>query len=376
LRARLLATLGLELTWQPDPTRRVALSQEALQIARTLDDPATLAHVLLARDYTITDPENAAERLDATSELLAIADRLGDPVMASRALSLRFKAAMELVDVAEAEQSMVRNETLVADLGQPDLAYFALHHRASLAFMRGDPVAEQKHSAADELGRSIAGPEVLSAPKIFSLGRLFWPRAAQGRAGEIEEAIRLIVERASGSFFKALHAFVLSEASQVEAAARLFDEFAAQEFAYPRHNAAWIMFEAECARLCARLGRADCVPLLRPMLEDYADQFVVSGFAGHVGGSVSLYLGLLATTVGDWSDAEARFAAAAATHERIGAPVLLAYTRLEWARMLLARGESKDVERVRDFLGQALTAASEFGLGKIEQEATELLATS
>jgi hypothetical protein len=43
LRARLLATLGLELTWQPDHRRRVALSDEALRIARSLDDPETLA---------------------------------------------------------------------------------------------------------------------------------------------------------------------------------------------------------------------------------------------------------------------------------------------------------------------------------------------
>jgi hypothetical protein len=148
------------------------------------------------------------------------------------------------------------------------------------------------------------------------------------------------------------------------------------EFAYPRNNAAWIMFEAECARLCARLGRADCVPRLQPMLEPYADQFVVSGFAGALGGSVSLYLGLLATTVGDWPDAEARFVAAAATHERIGAPVLLAYTRLEWARMLLTRAKPGDAEGADMLLRQALTTASELGLAKIEQEATELLAPS
>ncbi|MGH9011621.1 MAG: hypothetical protein ACRDYF_17520, partial [Acidimicrobiia bacterium] len=167
LRARLLATLGLELAWQPDPTRRVALSQEALEIARTLDDPATLANVLLARDYTITDSQNVAERFDATTELLAIADRLGDPVVASRALSLRFKVAMELADVAEAERSLVRNEALVADLGQPDLAFFVLHHRASLAVLRGDPDAEQRLSAADELGRMIA-TGMNSAPEIFT----------------------------------------------------------------------------------------------------------------------------------------------------------------------------------------------------------------
>jgi len=375
LRARLLATLGLELAWQPDPTRRVALSEEALQIARTANDPATLAHVLLARDYTICDPGNVAERFDATSELLAIAERLGDPVMASRALSLRFKAAMELPDVPEAERSLVRNEALVADLGQPDLTFFVLHHRATLGFLRCDPDAEQHHSAADEIGRSLAGEDVLSAPNIFSNGRLFWPRAAQGRASEfLKDMFRRIAERAPGSFFKCVYASLLCETGEIATAASLFDGFASQEFAYPRNNAAWIMFTAECARICARLGRAECVPRLRPMLEPYADQVVVSGFAGCVLGSVSQFLALLATIVGDWSDAEARFAAAAATHERMGAPLLLAYTRLEWARMLLARGESTDVERARDLLDQARAAASEFGLGKIDNEATALLA--
>ena len=144
VRARLLATLGLELAWQPDPTRRVALSEEALRIARDLDDPATLAQVLLAREYTITDPSNVEERFDATSELLVIAERLGDPVIASRALSLRFKVAIERADVDEAERSLVRNEALVADLGQPSLTYFALHHRAALAVLRGDPGAERE----------------------------------------------------------------------------------------------------------------------------------------------------------------------------------------------------------------------------------------
>src|SRR5207253_4486650 len=43
LRARLLATLGLELFWDPDADRRLQLSGEALTIARTLADRGTLA---------------------------------------------------------------------------------------------------------------------------------------------------------------------------------------------------------------------------------------------------------------------------------------------------------------------------------------------
>jgi hypothetical protein len=114
--------------------------------------------------------------------------------------------------------------------------------------------------------------------------------------------------------------------------------------------------------------------LLRSRLEPYADQLVVTGFAGWVSGPVAFYLGLLSTTIGDWPETEGCFAAAAATQERIGAPTLLARTRLEWARMLLARAEP-DAERARDLLRQALATARELGLTNIERGAVELLSS-
>jgi hypothetical protein len=53
---------------------------------------------------------------------------------------------------------------------------------------------------------------------------------------------------------------------------------------------------------------------------------------------------------------------------------LLAHTRLEWARMLLARRQPADAERARELLGQAMATARELGLAKIEREAAGLLA--
>ena len=76
---------------------------------------------------------------------------------------------------------------------------------------------------------------------------------------------------------------------------------------------------------------------LQAMLEPYADQLVMTSQGGCITGSVSYYLGLLATTIGDWPQAETRFTAAAETHARIGAPIWLARTRMEHARMLLLR---------------------------------------
>ena len=73
-------------------------------------------------------------------------------------------------------------------------------------------------------------------------------------------------------------------------------------------------------------------------------------------------LAVLATTFGDFDEAESRFAAAA-THERTGTPTWLARTQLEKARIPLTRRRPGDAERARR-LGQALGTARELDLGK------------
>ena len=90
-------------------------------------------------------------------------------------------------------------------------------------------------------------------------------------------------------------------------------------------------------------------------------------------GATAHHLALLATTLGNFEEAEGRFNGAAATHERIGAPHWLARTRLEWARMLLLRGRPGDPERAHELLGQVLTVARERGLANIERRAVKLL---
>ena len=372
IRARLLATLGSELSWEQDPRRRLALSEEALQIATSLDDPATVAHVLLARDYTIVAPENATERFEATTRLLDLAQQLGDPVVASRALGLRFKVAMEFGDVVEAESCVTRNRDLVAHLGQPVLTWAVMHHDATLRVLHGDPDAEGAVDAARELGEVAVGQ-----PDIQFLSSGHWRTIAwdRGRLSDREDWIRQ-VSRQLGSLFpvvNAMYALVLLETNEIEAAAAIFDELAATDFAHPSNNVGWVMFAAECAWLCSRLQREDCVPRLRAMLEQYPERFAVGGFGSWVVGPNALYLAVLATTVRDWDAANAYFGDAAALHERMEAPTWLARTRLEWARMLLARAESGDAERAHDLLRQALETARELGLLPIERDAVSLL---
>jgi hypothetical protein len=369
IRARLLANLGMELAWEPDPGRRVAFSDQAVHLARSLEDPDTLAHVLLARDYAITGPENAAERFAATTEVLAMAERLEDPVLTSRALILRFKAAMELADVAEAERCLARNQELVPDLGQATLTWAAMHHDATLRVLHGDAGAEGAIRAAHEFGLASGWPDIV----YFSGGQLVSLYLDQGRLGEVEQLLRQLTERTDYPMVKGMYAFILSETGRMEGAAGLFDELALTGFAHPTNTVAWLRFAADCAWLASRLGRTDCAPELRSRLAPYADQLVVISLGGVVSGSVAFYLAVLATIMLDWPEADASFAAAAATHERIGAPTWLARTRLEWARMLLTRAEPGDGDRAHELLWQALATAQELGLSSVERDAASLL---
>ncbi len=87
---------------------------------------------------------------------------------------------------------------------------------------------------------------------------------------------------------------------------------------------------------------------------------------------MSHYLGLLASALERFGEAEDRFAVAESFHDRIDAPAWLARTRLEWARLLLTRRGPGDVERARQLLDQALATARTVGLANIERRATAL----
>ena len=59
-------------------------------------------------------------------------------------------------------------------------------------------------------------------------------------------------------------------------------------------------------------------------------------------GSVDHYLGVLATALGDYAEAERHLASALALEERLGSPHLAARTHYRWARLARARAARGD----------------------------------
>jgi tetratricopeptide (TPR) repeat protein len=78
-----------------------------------------------------------------------------------------------------------------------------------------------------------------------------------------------------------------------------------------------------------------------------------------------LFLGLLATTLRRWDDAEAHFQEALAMNTRLGARPWFAHTGLGYAEMLLARNLPGDARKAWDLLVGSQPIAEELGLGSL-----------
>ena len=135
LRARVLASLARELhhTWDPgtdDRAREVAV--EAVDVARSLDDPSTLAYCLLALHDTSWSVGSAGERLPIVAEMLDLARLAGDRELHAQAQLLKATALLELGDPA-APAELERYCRAAEDLGHARGRWGALSRRAVLA---------------------------------------------------------------------------------------------------------------------------------------------------------------------------------------------------------------------------------------------------
>ena len=234
--------------------------------------------------------------------------------------------------------------------------------------MAGDlEEGERRAQAGFELGQASGQGE---APLVLA-GALFLIRFDQGRLGELEE---LAAERAAAvPYFlsgPAAMAVILCELDRPDEATEHYERVVGHLDNLPV-DTQWLLAVPWCAVVCAQLGDRPRARLLFDLLAPCASEIMFGAFIPV--GAKAHYLALLATTLGDFDEAERCFTDAATTHERIGAPHWLARTRLEWARMLLRRDRPGDTQRAQDLLGQTLTIARERGLANIERRAVQLL---
>ena len=174
--------------------------------------------------------------------------------------------------------------------------------------------------------------------------------------------------------FKAYFAMTAADSGDLETAAALFS------LAMPVMNQIdgsdlQVATHVALARVAWSLDRYDAGSAIYAALSPFAGELVVSSSLAVASmGSVSRYLGQMATLMGDWPRAELDFARAMRRNMETAARGEVAETRFDWATALLRHGQARDRERASAMLGAAARGAAELGMKPLERRAVDALA--
>jgi len=224
-----------------------------------------------------------------------------------------------------------------------------------------------------EVARGVGEHVRLPHPAVSHALQLYLLRREQGRIEEIEDAVRRLAEENPQYPICrcALTQLLAQRGLDVQARSNL-DAFAADRFAGLPFDETWLVSMGLLAETASALRDAGHAAALDELLAPYADRVAIA-YSEISLGSVARHLGLLATLMERWGDAERHFATALGMNGKIGARSWEAHTQRDHARMLLARDAPGDAQRAETLLADALTTYRQLGMETYAASASQEL---
>ena len=315
-RARLLAMQAAELMYSDEWERRMRLSDEALAIARRLNDPGALSTVLNMRFVTLLAPGTLVERQANCAEASSAAERVSDPLIRFYAYHWRAYACIESGDILAARSWAKREQEIADRFRLPTTLWLRRADEANLAIIAGDlDLADALAIGALEIGRN-SEPDAMVCYAAQQAAIAF----ERGTLGEQVPLLEVAVRDNPGvPGFRALLALALSEARRPEEARKLLRGAVASSLPSAPHDVAWLTVVCALAQVAADLEDSATAAVLSRSLEPFGEQVAFPAFG--VWGPVGLYLGSLAVVLGDLAGAEHHLQQAARTAIKAGAPI-------------------------------------------------------
>jgi predicted ATPase len=351
LEAQLTASLARELNHSIPAHRPRAwpLSEQALTLARQLDDPATLAACLLARHDVLWTPGRAAERIDLAREIAELAARTGDTERHAESLLLTASALLE--NGSAAFRAPLTEYLYAAErFGQPRHDYLVLTRRGALAMIDGQlDEAEKLINEASALGERIGEPDTENVWMSQLLGLVRARGEPHRLRATAAEAIRWWIGVPSHAY--AVAAGFLALADDLDGARRALDTVMAIGTWRDDRSYMWPVFVGAMATAAVRLGdRALCAQLLAE-LEPVTGACAVNGALVCFMGSNAHWAGILAAALDRNDDARRWLEQALTVHQRLGATAWQAETSLELAALGAAGNHAERAARLAAKLG-------------------------
>lgn len=304
LRARVLASLGMELMYEWLSLEADPYCAEALELARKVGDPAVFADVAALRELQLFGrPGASAERLAMVDELLRM------PLTPEQELYTRFGAAAASLQIGgsdEADRQMARCVELARQLrhtgADVPIAWWLFYR----AVAREDPAADQLFARALDRHRRS------SVAAIADMEPMAFQRLAGAAAPVPAESVALARTHANPAY-RALFAQALAEAGDPEQGLTILGD--------PVPEGAWDYASTygQCMRVdvFAAVGAHDRLAAELRLIEPWQHEFAIYGSTDCIG-SVAYFVGRGREGLGDLAGAAEAYAVAIEANRRGG----------------------------------------------------------
>jgi class 3 adenylate cyclase/tetratricopeptide (TPR) repeat protein len=370
MRARLLASFGM-VTFFQSWERANTLSEEAIAMARRLDDPGTLAWALYARHFVLYEPEWLDERFAVIRELLDVARAAGERDLAVEARGLLLIDLLESGDIRGAREEIEAFARGAEELRRPSYKRMLAIRRAMMALLEGRLDQVEPILAAESLHANwgAVDPNLLQGAAVV----VYELRRHQGRLEELVDAMEtLAAEYPAVPAWRCGLSLLYVSLGRIDDGRREMERLAVDGFAPVRSDPNRLVGLTMLAQVAARLPDQAYGDELYALLLPYAERNVVVGAGWACEGSASLPLGELAAALGHYEDAERHFETALAMDLALEAPPLVAETRMRYAGMLAKRDGPNDTEHAMTLLTEALDAGQKLGMSVLVERCFDL----
>ncbi|HVL06732.1 MAG TPA: AAA family ATPase [Acidimicrobiales bacterium] len=320
LRAWVLARLSVALSFMDAEPRRRALSEDAVAMARELEDPAVLGYALAGHCDVMPGPDDCELRLAESTEVVRLARAAGDRPLELLGRRLRVEALLEMGEIGEVDAEIERFAQVADQIRQPLYRWYVPLWRGMRELMRREIGAAARHcEIAEEIG-ALAHSENAR----FLTFTQWWVRQCyEGRYAEAGRAMAALVEPEHGAPGTTAAgwpypAVVAAQLGEHERARGLLEQWMAAGLERRIRDSEWLPETAQLAEVAVLTGCRSAAGLLYDQLRPYAHRFTVEGIGAAFTGSVAWRLALVARFLGRHEEAAAYEGQAREANRRAG----------------------------------------------------------
>ena len=364
LKGNVLIALARSLSYGTSRDECVRIQQQALALAHRLNDPLLSAWARsLGGGFVLNAPWTPQQLTAVLSDMLEIArlvEQSDDLEGLLRSTLNTLYVSTPLGDMGLATKAFEDLDRLATRHQRPFYLYCVMNARTALAMFQGRyEGCEQLAREAFTWGQSLPGLDGTGAYSVqmFSLCR------EQGRLADLAPLVKHFIETtpAAGTWGLGL-ALIYAELGMTKEANAEFAKLATNDFAAIPKDATWLNSLGMLAEICYLLGDAEHAATLYNLLLPYERCNLVAPPLVACYGAVARQLGMLASTMKRWQEAEGHFKLAIELNERQGGRPYVAHAQQEYAQMLLTRDAPGDRDRATSLLRAALATARELGM--------------